>query len=34
MMFEEMLLPELLKVAENEQKRALLAGLCLEFVRK
>jgi hypothetical protein len=34
MMFEEILLPELLKIAENEYKRPLITNLCLEFVRK
>jgi hypothetical protein len=34
MMFEEVLVPELLKLAENEHKRPLIANLILEFVRK
>mgnify|MGYP000486476735 CR=1 FL=1 len=34
MMFEEILLPELLKIAENEHKRGLVTNLILEFVRK
>lgn len=34
MMFEEILLPDLIKIAENEHKRPLVANLMLEFVRR
>lgn len=33
-MFEEFLLPELMKIAENEYKKQMIANLMLEFVRK
>ena len=34
MLFEEILLPELLSIARNEYKKAAISQLCLEFVRK